>query len=365
MHASHADGHEGFLYGSGDEESRQTLQSRAAEILSEVAGADSVLKKELLPEVFPVEAAVACGYCRLYGGDPPEFPFPEWLAMPAANRLQVLIEESSADAENLPAAWDAALPDEAEDLVASLLFARMDAWAAFETLDAAVEAGGDEALRERIEICQDTLANFDRVLWDRLAFVSTLAETQLLVNWRLSLAAPYRVPLPWWLNGTVEEAAVAVDRSIAVLKREIFGPPRAVPPTPTLPLPVAGPIRGRVQQIYAAAADGAASSSSLTPLYHWRSPNGSITARLHSPIDGPQVKLGTLLMEFYASNESTPHVLRGCMAVLGGQAAPIEWQTAGGAEVAKAEFPSAAIFDESAPELVVFPDADPWKLERV
>jgi len=167
-----------------------------------------------------IAAAVSCGYCRLYGGEPVQFP-PEW-GLAAANRLQVLIEESSADAENLPAAWDAVMPDEGEDLVAALLFARMDAWAAFEALDAAVEAGGDEALRERVEACQDTLANFDHVLWDRRGLLSTIVETQLLPNWRLSLAAG--VPMPWWLDGRLEEEAIAVDLEIAKLRFEVFGP---------------------------------------------------------------------------------------------------------------------------------------------
>ena len=346
---------EAFAFG-GDP-LRQAVQARAAEVLADAAGTGPESREESLP----VEAAVACGYCRLFSGEPPHTAFPDRLAIPAAERLQALIEGSIADAQSLPERWDAAAAEEAGDFVADLLEARMDSWAAIETLQAAGEIPG---LSGGLEAIEASLGRFDAVLAERADFLATLAHTQLLANWRLSLADPHRNPFPWWLDGILEATAVDVDRAIDSMERQLFSPSDGI----EKPADRFAAIRDRIAPAFSLAADIAATGATLAPLLVWHSSDGDFTARLLPTPGGPR-RGGRLVMEFLPRSEGADTArLRGCVAVFGGRGLPIEWRTIDGEDVAMVHVPDAVVLDaissgdDETAGLVVMPDGGTWRL---
>ena len=131
---SHANTENGDGFSFGGQPLVEAVQARAAEVLADVAAFDPS-NPAAFPEALPIEAAVACGHCLLFAGSPSAQPFPDWLAEPAAMRLDQLLGAAITDAERLSEDWQRAEADEADDLVAALLEARMNAWAALETLD--------------------------------------------------------------------------------------------------------------------------------------------------------------------------------------------------------------------------------------
>ena len=261
-------------------------RAHAAEVMADLAGAtkDSL---DSLPQELSVEAAVACGNCRLYGGVAPQIVFPDWLATAAARRLAPLLAQAADDADRLPELWADCTSDEAEDIVAGLLHARMDAWAASLQLDDVAKHVTDDATRSELEAALDafdiTLERLDRAIDRRQDYLSTLAGTRLFSNLRGMLAPEYRDPLPWWLDGRVEAKAAEVDVAIdtfldgiSVEKADVF--------------PAQGPLtfarlRPMLTQIYAAAAAPASGvEQAIAPRLRWRSPDGSAFADLVPPV---------------------------------------------------------------------------------
>jgi len=192
-------------------------RAHAAEVMADLEGVDADSLGSL-PAELPVEAAVACGACRLYGGVAPQIVFPAWLATAAARRLTELLNHATADAERLPELWDTSTSDEAEDLVAGLIHARMDTWAALLQLDDVAEHLADDASLQTLDAALDDLdfavERFDRALDSRQDYLSTLAGTRLLANLRDMLAPAYGDPLPWWLDGRLEAKAAEIDAAI-------------------------------------------------------------------------------------------------------------------------------------------------------
>ena len=345
---------EAFAFGG--EPLRQAVQARAAEVLADAAGTGLESREESLP----VEAAVVCGYCRLFAGEPSHTAFPDRLAIPAAERLRVLIEASIADAQSLPERWDAAAAEEAGDLVADLLEARMDSWAAIETLQA---AGEIPCLSGGLEAIEASLDRFDVVLAERADFLATLAHTQLLANWRLSLADPYRNPFPWWLDGILEATAIDVDHAIVSMERQLFSTSDGIEKSADR----FAAIRNRIAPAFSLAADIAPTGATLAHLLVWHSSDGNFTARLLPP-PGPR-RGGRLVMEFLPLSEGADMArLRGCVAVFGSRGLPIEWRTIDGEDVAMVHVPDAVVLDaissndDEATGLVVMPDGGTWRL---
>jgi len=347
----------GGVFAFGGDPLRQAVQARASEVLADAAGSGPESREESLP----VEAAVACGYCRLFCGEPPRVAFPDRLAGPAAERLRTLIEACTGDAGRLPERWDAASAEQASDLVADLLEARMDSWAALETLRA---AGSIPGLSAAVEAIETSLGRFDTALSERADFLATLAHTQLLANWRLALAAPHRDPFPWWLDGILEATAVDVDRAIRSMERELFGPREGVVER----VDRFAAVRDRIAPACALAADVPPSGPTLAPLLVWHSPDGQFTARLLPP-PGGLARGGRLVVEFlpHADDADTTR-LRGCVAVLGGRGLPIDWRTVDGEDMATVHVPSAVVVeamssgDDEAAALVVMPDGGTWRV---
>lgn len=343
----------------GGDPLRRAVRSRAEEVLADASGRGL----ESIDESLPVEAAVACGYCHLFTGEPPPTPFPERLAVPAAEGLRALLEECIADADSLPNRWDTAPAERANAMVADLLEARMDSWAALETLLAAAEAPG---VADATEAVERSVGRFDNVLARRTDFLATLAHTQLLANWRLSLADPYRHPYPWWLAGTLEATSVEVDRSIVSRERSLLGlNGRAEVEKSRSRLES---IRDRIVPAFSLAADVPPTGATLAPLLTWRSPDGHFTARVLPPPGGPRWA-GRLVVEFLpASEEAEMSRLRGCVAVVAGRGLPIEWRAIDAEETAMVDVPVAAMLDAlstgdaEAAGLVVMPDGGEWRV---
>jgi|GEM_PF-3315925 len=358
-HFTQGEGDE-FVYG-GDELARE-LRSRVADVFADVAALDPALP-ESFPQALPVEAAVTWGNCLLFTGEAPWEPFPDWLAVPAVERLTALLGSAIEQAGRLPADWDMAGSDEAEDLVAGLLEARMDSWAALEAIDT---VGDVPNLVDRIMACEEVLAQFDRALEGRVEFLATLADTQLLANWRMSLAEPYRDPLPWWLDGRLEATAAEVDRFVLAMERDLFGPKFLVMPT-TNQADFRG-IREGVVQACAAAADVSPSGTpSLTPLLQWQSPDGMLAAALLPPPSGPSISPDKLVVRFAVVGDASVACLRGGIAVLGNARALIEVRTIDDEDVALADFPAEFVIGSSKHEsqaalsLTVWPDGQEWE----
>jgi len=199
------------------EAAAEQRRAHAAEVLADLAGATEE-SLDSLPQELPVEAAVACGNCRLYSGVSPQIVFPDWLATAAAQRLATLLSHAADDADRLSELWADCTSDEAEDIVAGLIHARMDAWAASLQLDDVVEHIADDATRPKLDAAMAAfdvaIERLDRSLDKRQDYLSTLAGTHLLANLRNMLAPEYRDPLPWWLDGRLESKAEEIDVAI-------------------------------------------------------------------------------------------------------------------------------------------------------
>jgi hypothetical protein len=57
------------------------------------------------------------------------------------------------------------------------------------------------------------LQEFDEALLQERHLLSVAAETGVLAQWCQVLARPHQEVLPWWLNGTLEEAAREVHQA--------------------------------------------------------------------------------------------------------------------------------------------------------
>jgi hypothetical protein len=165
--------------------------------------------------------AVALGRCRLFGvepGDDLDGTLKVTQARTAASELARELADCAARGKVLGEKWDRTSdPDEALELVCSLLEDRLDAWAALVALDEAYEAGladgapGLEDLVSDLERVMDALDRFDESLEGHLALLSLATATPLLDNWRAWLAPEFAEERPWWLDGRLEEAARKVE----------------------------------------------------------------------------------------------------------------------------------------------------------
>jgi len=341
------------------------LRAHAADVLADLAGVTEA-ELDTLPVELPVEAAVACGNCRLYGGVAPQIVFPAWLAAAAAHRLVSLLDQAAADATHLNDLWDDATSDEAEDLVAGLLHARMDAWAALLQLDDVLACCSDDADRSLLEAAlgdfDAALDRFDRALFTRQDYLLTLSGTHLLDNFRGMLAPEFLDPLPWWLDGRVEALAAEVDAETDQLIDTTFGGAASagpiVPATPTR-----GRLRAATSQIYAAAASAPAPAAADAVL-RWRSPDRGSVAALVAPVVRQPIP-ERLVFDFTTANGVPAAALVGRTCSLAGVETVIERRTVDGIERAVATFSGAAVLgsrleDDQPIALFVLPDPVAW-----
>lgn len=187
------------------------------------------------------QVAVALGRCRLFGVELGEADgvLPPGMALAAARYLSGLLPWLVEDARTLPERWDEQrTAAEAEELCLELLEARMETWAAYVALDEAFAESldpGDQpphshtanALAHILDDVPRRFDDFDRALFEQIPLLATAANTELLNNWRALLAQPYREFLPWWLDGTLEQAA---GQAYQQMIEELAAYPPAAPP---------------------------------------------------------------------------------------------------------------------------------------
>jgi hypothetical protein len=350
--------------GNGNE-AADGLRAHAAEVMADLAGATAATL-DSLPEELPVEAAVACGNCRLFADAAPQIVFPTWLATAAARRLAGLLTQATRDAERLPDLLDACTGDEAEDLVAGLVHARMDSWAASLQLDDVLEHASDDAERSKLEAAIDAfdeaLELFDRAMGAHQSSLTMLADTRLLTNLRSMLAPRHRDPLPWWLDGRLEAEAEAMDAATDDLLSGIPLEPRDARPAVVV-LPMAR-FRSAVTQTYAAAAATSPQAVPDSSWLRWRSPDGHLIAELVPPV----VKTATperLVVDFTDTTGRPALGLAGQRCRLAGVETMIGRLVIDGIDRAIAAFAGAAVLggattDVSPVVLVVGDDPAGW-----
>ena len=288
--------------------------------------------------------------------------FPAWLATAAARRLVGLLDQAAADATNLPALWDDATGDEAEDVVAGLLHARMDAWAAMLQLDEVLAYCSDDADRDSLEAAVESFEaavdRFDRVLFTRQDYLATLTGTHLLDNFRHMLAPEFRDPLPWWLDGRLESLPAEIDAETDRLVAVTLGARPPMPATPTR-----GWLRAATSQTYAAAASAPASAATHAAM-RWRSPDSGTVAELVAPVVR-QVMPERLVLDFTTAGRVPAVALGGRTCSLAGVETVIERRSVDGIERAVATFSGAAVLGSGADDdqpvaLFVAPDPVAW-----
>lgn len=325
MHASAADG----------------LRSHAADVMSDLAGIAEDTIASVAAEL-PVEAAVACGNCRLYGGVAPQVVFPAWLATTAARRLENLLLPAIDDADRLSQLWDDATSDEAEELVAGLLHVRMDSWAALLQLNDVLEHcsndGDRAALAAATGDLEAAIDRFDRALFARQDYLATLTGSHLLDNFRGMLAPEFRDQLPWWLDGRLEAKAAEIDADTDRLLIETLFERVAV--SETQELPTFADLCAEMGFIYAAAA---ATDTSLEPQFsrraviRWASPGSDAFAELVPP-PSHDTASSLLVIDFVAASGAPLLHLVGTVCTLVGVTAVIEQRNVAGEPRAAAVF---------------------------
>lgn len=326
-------------------------RAHAAEVMADLAGATEAAI-DTLPEQLPVEALVACGCCRLYGGVSPGIDFPVWLATLAADRIANLLNSATEEANHLPEALTGLLPEEAEDTLASLVHARMDSWAAMIQLDDLVEraAGGPAAvkLEAAIDRFVSALDRFDRAIFARQEELGQLTVTHLLTNLRGMLAPEYRDRLPWWLDGRIEDDAID-----ALVEKTLLVPPGARPGPGSLDV---ARLRAAWEPSYAAAASTATAgfAGNENRLVRWMSPDGRMVARLVPPAERLAVPK-QVSITFRTAAGGPALALEGQPCSLAGVRGVIGRQTVAGEDAVLVAFPGEAI----AAALSTLADTDP------
>jgi len=269
------------------------------------------------------EAVIARGYARLYGGAPPAGELPQAAFGPAAAALADRMRAAEREAAALPVTWRQAGPDRADALVAHLLQARMDGWAATTELVAAAESDSPAAsATAALEAFEDALDRFDRRLASREDLLATLVGTGVLDEWRRQLVTEYGEPLPWWLDGRLESRAEAMVRRVD----HLVGRSRAAAEGPTgvsATVPIGHPlatVRPVFVQEYAAAAEAGPAVKSRQ--FRWRDTDGEFLAALLPPprrAAAPEAAV----VEFTTVTGKPAADLVGRVAILGSCTSPI------------------------------------------
>jgi len=138
----------------------------------------------------------------------------------ASDLLSELLNASRRVAEQMEhAATDEELED-FEEVALELIQRRMQAWAclvAIEETVLAIPVSANPGLQDAVTRLLDALEAFDAAIYMQRQLLSVVATTYLLENWRNSLAPSHAEALPWWLDGTLEEIALAEqDETLAL-----------------------------------------------------------------------------------------------------------------------------------------------------
>jgi hypothetical protein len=165
-----------------------------------------------------LRAAIALGYCRLFGADLGDedgaLPLP--IAKAATTALHDLIDDAAKRAQILAHDWDSTdEPIERDELCVRLLLDRMDIHAAYIAVDEALlEAYGDQEISwqeydSTLQALTEKAEQLDVALQQpgNLEILSTVAHLPLIENWRILLTQDHHGLMPWWLSGLLSEVA--------------------------------------------------------------------------------------------------------------------------------------------------------------
>ncbi len=184
---------------------------------------------EQTPEVCDTAVAVvsALGFCRIYGISVPldlktrlSSPLPSELLTPAIYGMLRLLESSTDDARALPSRFDNSEPLEDRSHCTSILHSLMELWAMYIVVDDEYQyslgKSNDPSFGAWMHRLLDAFSALDTEVQrdEQIRLLSVATELPLLENWRKMLTQPYREHLPWWLDGTLEEAAEEVRQYI-------------------------------------------------------------------------------------------------------------------------------------------------------
>jgi hypothetical protein len=218
---------------------------------------------------------------------------------------------------------------ESDAIVAGLLDLRMDAWygaEAVERLAASAEHNAKVRLNEAGKSLEAAADAYSVALENNVDVLSTAVATPLLRNWRAML--PPRLGLfPWWLDGTLEAAALELaqefDRTIGVFgrrKRTVVMPSaRGHEPRRSRDAALRGPT----------AALAASASHQVVAGIEWTLPGTTLRATLYVP---PRLERGdelTLRLEDASGGEAAFDAV-GTVAFLNGE--PLHWRLTGSAQ---------------------------------
>ncbi len=169
-----------------------------------------------------LQLAQAIGYCRLFGVEIGELDgvLPADVAIAACRELADRVAAWTEQLQELPERYFGAIDGfEAEAASDDVLIACMDSWATTAAIEEAYTRCGPEddvdTFSAELDRLGDALDEFDRKAREHADLLSTLAKTNLLSNWRSYLVEPWSELLPWWLDGTLERTAEAVDQLVA------------------------------------------------------------------------------------------------------------------------------------------------------
>lgn len=251
-------------------------------------------------------------------------------AILGASDLTREIERATSDIGASMDRWrDADDQVEGDAIVAGLLKLRMDAWCGAEALERLAEEAGRDAgsrLRNAVKPLHEAARAYSQLLDDNVDILSTAVGTPLLREWRAMLPARHD-PLPWWLDGTLEEAAIKLGREF---DRSVDAWHRGKRPEI---IPIARERQvARVSDVALrrpAAALAASTSRPMVGGIEWTLPGTTLRATLYVP---PNLKAGDVLslalVDTGGGNAAFDAV--GSVSFLNGQ--PLHWRLTGSAQ---------------------------------
>ncbi len=219
---------------------------------------------------------------------------------------------------------------ESDAIVIGFLELRMDAWYAAEALERLAERAEVDA-RMRLETATtalDAAAHaYSVALEDNVDVLATVAGTPVLRNWRAMLPARHD-PLPWWLDGSLEAAALELgrefDRSIGVWR----------PRQPVAPIPIT-----RAHEVTrasdaslrrASAALAAYAPSATMSSIEWTLPGTPLRATLYHLTSGLKAGEPLLLELADTTGGDAAFDAVGSVSFLNGS--PLHWRLTGSAD---------------------------------
>jgi hypothetical protein len=240
------------------------------------------------------------------------------------------LKQATSDGDASVRCWhDADSQFESDAVVAGLLELRMDAWYAAEALERLVEDSDSAAavrLRTTLHSLDAAAHAYDVMLEENQDVLATSAGTPLLRNWRAMLPERHD-PLPWWLDGTLEAAAMELHSEFEAAAGVFRRRRRAdvIPFDRSVPVARASDMALR----RASAALAASASQNIVVGLEWTLPGTPLKATLYVP---PTLKndgvLWLTLVDAAGGNAAFESV--GCISFLNGN--PVHWRLTGSSQ---------------------------------